>query len=132
MRVCPNCGFETGDEARFCINCSGVLPELQAVPVVLPVKDVKIVMFLAGAVGVVFMGLGHFYIYRITRSVAFFTLGTITGLIFVVAVLGGFFAASIEVAGFIGLVRAALWFWQARDAYVLAKAYNESLKNAAR
>ena len=132
MRLCPNCGLQTGDEARFCINCSAVLPEISASPVALPLKDLRTVMFLAGAVGIVFMGVGHFYVYRIPRGVAFFTLGTATGLIFVVAVLGGFFAASIEIAGLVGVARLALWIWQTRDAYLLTKAYNESLKNAAR
>lgn len=128
MRECPNCGFRTENEARFCVNCSTALPEIAVGSVALPLKNLKTVTLIAGLLGVVFMGVGHFYIYRITRGLVLLLLGTVTGLIFVVAALGGFFAASVEIAAIVGLARLVLWVWQTRDAYVLAKAYNNSLK----
>jgi hypothetical protein len=130
MRACPNCGFRTSNEARFCVHCNAVLPEVKVTPVPLPLRDLRTVALIAGGVGVVFMGAGHFYVYRITRGLSLLVAGTVTGLIFIVAVLGGFFEASTSIAAFVGTIRLALWGWQTRDAYLLGKAYNDSLLNS--
>ena len=130
MRACPNCGFRTTNEARFCVHCNTVLPELKVSTVPLPLKDLRTVALIAGVVGMVFMGVGHFYVYRITRGLGLLVAGTVTGLIFIVAVLGGFFGASTFVAAVVGVARLVLWGWQTRDAYRLGKAYNESLRDS--
>jgi len=131
MRACPNCGFRTSNDARFCVNCNTVLPEVKVSTVPLPLKDLRTVALIAGVVGVVFMGVGHFYVYRITRGLVLLVAGTATGIIFIVAVLGGFFGASNDIAALVGVVRLALWGWQTRDAYLLGKIYNDSLRNSA-
>lgn len=131
MRACPNCGFRMSNEARFCVHCNTVLPELKVRPVPLPLKDLRTVALIAGVVGVVFMGVGHLYVYRITQGLGLLVVGTITGLIFIVAVLGGFFGASTGIAALVGVPRLVLWGWQTRDAYRLARAYNDSLRDSA-
>lgn len=130
MRACPNCGFRMENEARFCVHCNTVLPEIKVNTAPLPLKDLRTVALIGGVVGVVFMGVGHFYVYRISRGLAFLVAGTITGVIFIVAVLGGFFEASEEIAALVGVVRLVLWGWQTRDAYRLGKAYNDSLRDS--
>ena len=131
MRACPNCGFLTSNDARFCVQCNTVLPELKVGTVALPLKDLRTVALIAGVVGVVFMGAGHFYVYRLTRGLALLVAGTVTGLVFMVAALGGFFGASTNIAAVVGVARLGLWGWQTRDAYRLGKAYNDSLRNSA-
>lgn len=131
MRACPNCGFRMSNEARFCVHCNTVLPEVKVSTVPLPLKDLRTVALIAGVVGVVFMGVGHLYVYRITRGLGLLVVGTITGLIFIVAVLGGFFGASTGIAALVGVPRLVLWGWQTRDAYRLARAYNDSLRDSA-
>jgi TM2 domain-containing membrane protein YozV len=131
MRACPNCGFRTSNEARFCVQCNAVLPEIKISTVPLPLKNLRTVALIAGVVGVVFMGAGHFYVYRIARGLALLVVGTVTGLLFMVAVLGGFFGASTNIAALVGVGRSVLWGWQTRDAYRLGKAYNDSLRDSA-
>jgi TM2 domain-containing membrane protein YozV len=131
MRVCPNCGFRMGNEARFCVQCNTILPELKETPVPLPLKDLRTVLLIAGVVGAVFMGAGHFYVYRIARGLALLVAGTITGMIFIFAALGGFFDASTTIAALVGGVRLVLWGWQTRDAIRLGKAYNDSVRDSA-
>jgi len=131
MRACPDCGFRTSNDARFCVHCNARLPEVKVSTAPLPLKDLRTVALIAGVVGVVFMGAGHFYVYRITRGLGLLVAGTVTGLIFVVAVLGGFFGASTGIAALVGVARLALWGWQTRDAYRLGKAYNDSLRDSA-
>ena len=130
MRACPNCGFLTSNDAKFCVQCNTALPELKMGPAQIPLKNLRTVTLIAAVVGVVFMGAGHFYVYRMARGLALLVVGTFSGILFIVAALGGFFEASTSIAALVGVARLGLWAWQTRDAYRLGKAYNESLRNS--
>jgi TM2 domain-containing membrane protein YozV len=108
------------------MTASGTTPEL------LQYKSERKAILLAAVVGVFLMGFGHFYMTRFKRGILVLILGIVTGIIFFVAVFGGFFSESFTIAAAFGSMRLALWMWQIYDAHKLANVYNEKLKDTGR
>jgi TM2 domain-containing membrane protein YozV len=79
------------------------------------------------------MGIGHFYVGRITRGIVILIVGMVTGIVWYLLFFIGVLAAFVGQAGLfglsilVGLGRLALWVWQIHDAYSLAKRFNESV-----
>jgi len=127
MAVCRTCGSQSSKGVRFCQVCGAVVQETaKANP---PGKNPGTAVLVAALVGLLFMGAGHFYVQRFVRGIAILIAGIATGIVFFVAVFGGFFAASFLIALSFGLIRIGLWLWQIRDAHKLAKHYNEVIEN---
>lgn len=78
------------------------------------------------------MGFGQFYMTRFKRGILVLIAGIVTGIIFFVAVFGGFFGDSFTIAATVGSIRLILWMAQIYDAHKLANNYNEKLKDTGR
>jgi TM2 domain-containing membrane protein YozV len=128
MLVCGNCGADVAAGVRFCQNCGAVVQVTAPKVAVLPFKIERTAILLAALPGVLIMGVGHFYLARIARGLIILGASIVTGMVFFVAVFGGFFSSSLLVAALVGSVRLALWIWQIVDARKLTKKYNESLE----
>lgn len=128
MRTCRNCGAEVAQDVRFCQNCGAVM-EISETATQLPFKSGSKTILLAGIIGILLMGFGHFYLTRFKRGITILIVSIATGMIFFIAVFGAFFALSLPVAAAVGVLRLGLWLWQTYDARKLANIYNEKLKD---
>ena len=132
MQTCRNCGTEVAQNIRFCQNCGAVM-EASAEPTQLfPYKSERKAITLAAIVGVFLMGFGQLYLTRFKRGILILIAGIVTGIIFFVAVFGGFFGVSFPIAATIGSTRLCLWMWQIYDAHKLTNTYNGKLKDTGR
>lgn len=124
MPFCKNCGAHYAEGTGTCGNCGSALESAISPSVAGLRKSASVALLLAGLVGVLFMGVGHFYLRRMGRGVVFLLSGILTGILFFVAMVGAFFTIGIA----FGIVRLSIWIWQMRDALKLTKRYNDVLE----
>lgn len=92
-------------------------------------KNEGVVVVLAAVLGLFgLMGIGHMYIGKIGRGLAFLAVGIVLEILILPTIL---LAESMEtLIGFMSLlfiVDIIIWIWQIYDAYSLAKYYNTYL-----
>ena len=132
MQTCRNCGTEVSQNIRFCQNCGAVMEASAEPRQLFPNTSEKKAVTLAAIAGVFLMGVGHLYLTRFKRGMLIMAVGIVTGIIFFVAVFGGFFGASFPIAAAIGSTRLCLWTFQIYDVNKLTNTYNERLKDTGR
>jgi hypothetical protein len=91
-------------------------------------RRVSTALLLAGLIGVLFMGVGHFYLRRTARGLMLLIAGLLTWIGFVAAMVGAFFTIGI----LFGIALVSLWIFQMYDALRLTRRYNEWLETTSR
>jgi|BEDMetMinimDraft_2_1075160.scaffolds.fasta_scaffold00388_5 hypothetical protein len=135
---CPNCGREVREGSAFCPNCGFNLsgpkggsqvpppPPPQGTPPPPPPQSTKSVKT-AVLLSVVYMGLGHIYVGRLTKGIPLLLVGLALGF-----VTGKLFDSGNPVFLATLAVFFAVWIWSILDARKLAKEYNTSVLRTGR
>jgi TM2 domain-containing membrane protein YozV len=125
LSFCKECGAHNAEGVRNCVNCGATLQAPIPSSVLLLRKKVSTTLLLAGLVGIVFMGVGHFYLGRMGRGTVILFAGIFTGVLYYAAMITAFFTIGLM----FGIVRVLLWVWQIYDAHKLTQRYNYALEN---
>jgi TM2 domain-containing membrane protein YozV len=92
-------------------------------------KNPGISAVLAAVAGaLLFLGVGHFYVGRIRRGLAFLIAGWAINILLFISLLFFWLLWPIIITVALGIASFAIWAWSIYDAYSLAKQYNEHLQ----
>jgi hypothetical protein len=138
MPFCRNCGAEYIEGTKFCQKCGSALQPVAVAPAPIAAvgrKEAGIAALIGAIGGLLLFGLGHFYVGKIGRGLAFLLVGIILKIALVVFYFGGVMvflfggsSAAIVMLILVAILNLGVWIWQIYDPYALAKTYNAEVE----